>query len=976
MRIELQQIEQIERFLSGTMSAEESAKFQAEINASPELTLQLEHFSILKQAVVRNALKADIQRYAPKNKFAFKKWASILAGVIVLIGTLYGLLNFNSAQNESSETISKVQSTNHAELSEPVNDSSIVNSSQMLPSDYLRPPKKVFSNPRAVRENGAENQLIFWIEPEIQRFEISLSTGKAIECANGTLIIVPADAFLDDNGFVIQNSVQLEVIEATRLSDMIAYNLTTLSNGKPLSSGGMLFIQPYSDGKKVNINPQRPLYIEIPTDDYNPNMQSWRGVVDDKGDISWEDPRDLEKFLVRVDFDLLDFLPPGFEDAVHAGMPFRKHKTASKDLVDSLYYALNNPYGSNDDQEFDCSKNDLQYLFGDLGYIVDKGYEELGMSKSRYDKYKAEYDKEVEKLIKKINSGAELSLYEEKSKCLLIQKGMLTETRTGNRAVKRKNLTTSKVSISTSQSSVIPPINEGKNDVSPKYEEVLTNNNVLCYINPLTIKTLRTELFANTFIATREFESRLRVLHGIPNADPLLDLYIKNLDKNLWEVDLMVAQKLTGNNKKVFEDFAKQKLTNLRDAEIYQDLLNEYYEQKLQDFQKENELLHNAYLKKNSQELQAIRNEINVFKAKISQIENEQATLKSRMDLGYINPSGTLGLNQVQDSLPRPSVVSSQNVYATQWFEPGWMNIDVYLKSLNNGSVDVNVLVNNPRKDIEHIKIYQCINPLKTIVPLNLNLGKVLARFPAANHSEAVRSKAACVIGIQWTKNGDLLFADLQFNPYKVGLLELSWERISSDELHKRLRVLNNTKDLIKHVKKQEDIIVKVQANYQEHNRLEKRIQAAETKFNELQIQFDKEREFMTYLAEKISVCEVVPLAEPSVTIPANPNVTVEQVEQQPIFRNGEQAMMLFIKENFKFPANVPDLPKNGTIYVSVLVLADGRVTDVSIRQGLHPLLDAEALRVVNAFPNFSPAILNGAAVNCRMVIPIKIRKD
>ena len=58
------------------------------------------------------------------------------------------------------------------------------------------------------------------------------------------------------------------------------------------------------------------MLIEIPTNEYNPDMLAWEGIVNEKGDINWEKPKELVKYLTKIDFKDLDFLPQGFQQTV------------------------------------------------------------------------------------------------------------------------------------------------------------------------------------------------------------------------------------------------------------------------------------------------------------------------------------------------------------------------------------------------------------------------------------------------------------------------------------------------------------------------------------------------------------------------------------------------------------------------------------------------------------------------------------
>ncbi|MBO9659927.1 MAG: hypothetical protein J7527_14000, partial [Chitinophagaceae bacterium] len=61
-----------------------------------------------------------------------------------------------------------------------------------------------------------------------------------------------------------------------------------------------------------------------------------------------------------------------------------------------------------------------------------------------------------------------------------------------------------------------------------------------CAINPASVKAFWHDKFQHTFIATRQFEERMKYIH-LSGDQEILDLYINNLDKDLSYVDSLVV---------------------------------------------------------------------------------------------------------------------------------------------------------------------------------------------------------------------------------------------------------------------------------------------------------------------------------------------------------------------------------------------------------------------------------------------------
>ncbi len=175
---------------------------------------------------------------------------------------------------------------------------------------------------------------------ESQYFEINTSEDNVIEGDAGTTIVIQKGSFQDENGKEVEGAVKIELAEALSVSDMILSNLTTTSNGKMLETGGMIYFQATQNGKQVYINEQRPLYIEIPTQDKKPGMSVYEGQRDENGNMNWINPQPIVSFLTPIDLDQLNFYPDSLEYTISQGLPFRKHDTLSKFLVDSLYGAM------------------------------------------------------------------------------------------------------------------------------------------------------------------------------------------------------------------------------------------------------------------------------------------------------------------------------------------------------------------------------------------------------------------------------------------------------------------------------------------------------------------------------------------------------------------------------------------------------------------------------------------------------------
>jgi periplasmic protein TonB len=97
-------------------------------------------------------------------------------------------------------------------------------------------------------------------------------------------------------------------------------------------------------------------------------------------------------------------------------------------------------------------------------------------------------------------------------------------------------------------------------------------------------------------------------------------------------------------------------------------------------------------------------------------------------------------------------------------------------------------------------------------------------------------------------------------------------------------------------------------------------------------------------------------------------------VDQQPEFEGGYEAMLAFIKQNMKYPANARRMQIEGTVHVSFIVSRTGAISDVKVLRGIMTECDKEAVRVVQLMPAWKPGKQNGRNVNVRFILPLKFR--
>lgn len=93
--------------------------------------------------------------------------------------------------------------------------------------------------------------------------------------------------------------------------------------------------------------------------------------------------------------------------------------------------------------------------------------------------------------------------------------------------------------------------------------------------------------------------------------------------------------------------------------------------------------------------------------------------------------------------------------------------------------------------------------------------------------------------------------------------------------------------------------------------------------------------------------------------------------EQMPSF-NGK--LSEWLGDNIKYPEEAAKKKIEGRVIVQFVVDKKGKACKPKVVRSIHPALDAEAIRVINAMPNWKPGTIKGKPVSVKYTIPISFK--
>ena len=100
-------------------------------------------------------------------------------------------------------------------------------------------------------------------------------------------------------------------------------------------------------------------------------------------------------------------------------------------------------------------------------------------------------------------------------------------------------------------------------------------------------------------------------------------------------------------------------------------------------------------------------------------------------------------------------------------------------------------------------------------------------------------------------------------------------------------------------------------------------------------------------------------------------NGVYDSVEEMPTYPGGMAELMRFVYKNFKYPKEVEELGIQSRIMCTLVINEDGSISDVKVIKPVHPLYDAEFVRVVEAMPKWNPGKHNGKPLKVKYTIPM-----
>ena len=146
-----------------------------------------------------------------------------------------------------------------------------------------------------LRESSNESRIV--LNPDhipTQEFIISADADTILKGEKGTILKIDRETFRDCLGKPVSGQIKIMLKEIVSKADIILSGLSTTTNGKPLESGGILYLNAKQKNRGLCICDTAKIGVIVPAKKILKDMKLYKGRFFDRTiTINWTDPEDL-----------------------------------------------------------------------------------------------------------------------------------------------------------------------------------------------------------------------------------------------------------------------------------------------------------------------------------------------------------------------------------------------------------------------------------------------------------------------------------------------------------------------------------------------------------------------------------------------------------------------------------------------------------------------------------------------------------
>lgn len=149
--------------------------------------------------------------------------------------------------------------------------------------------KKTVAKDNVIEDNTVLNNFLVQQQEPPQIFTMKGNQAQLITAAKGTILSIPPNSFVNDEGVRVEDSILLTVKEVYEVKDMMTEQVQTTSGNQLIETGGMIYLAANTmEGEQLQLAADRTITAVMASDEAQlPNMQTFEGVTNAQGRIDW-----------------------------------------------------------------------------------------------------------------------------------------------------------------------------------------------------------------------------------------------------------------------------------------------------------------------------------------------------------------------------------------------------------------------------------------------------------------------------------------------------------------------------------------------------------------------------------------------------------------------------------------------------------------------------------------------------------------
>lgn len=125
-------------------------------------------------------------------------------------------------------------------------------------------------------------------------FEITNETDTLLFGEEGTVLFIDSNSFETESGAEVSGAIEVQLKEYYQMDAILAQDLSTISDGDLLETGGMIEVSATAGGEELKLKEGKEVIVHFPKNGSDQEMDLFSGRKNSQGKVEWEEEETTE----------------------------------------------------------------------------------------------------------------------------------------------------------------------------------------------------------------------------------------------------------------------------------------------------------------------------------------------------------------------------------------------------------------------------------------------------------------------------------------------------------------------------------------------------------------------------------------------------------------------------------------------------------------------------------------------------------